>query len=94
MSFEEQLELLVEEKVSKVLPDAINKALESLSLTDQNPSDTQIIRGVNNLAKFLQVSVPTALKIKNEKLFPCYQWGRVMVFKSNEVLAGMRARKV
>lgn len=94
MSFDEQIRKMVEKEVLDALPGAISKALELMLPSCQSQDEAHIIRGFNNLAKFLQVSVPTARKLKDQKVFPCYQWGRVMVFKSNEVLAGMRARKV
>lgn len=90
MSFDEQIEKLVDEKVAKALPGAIAKALDNIKPTEANPDDQNIIRGFDELAKFLNVSKATAIKLKKNRVFPYYQWGRVMFFKPDEVLAGMR----
>ena len=53
---------------------------------------TALIRGIKGLAAFLNVSVPTAQKMKNDKIFPCIQRGRTIFFKSDEVLSGLSKR--
>lgn len=55
-------------------------------------SNTTLIRGIKGLAAFLNVSVPTAQKMKNDKIFPCIQRGRTIFFKSDEVLSGLSKR--
>jgi len=91
MTFEEQIEKMIDERVAKILPEKISEALEALKPVDKiTPNDPDIIKGYDALAAFLGVSRPTAIKLKQNRAFPYYQWGRVLFFKPDEVLAGMR----
>lgn len=60
-----ELKVLIEQAVIKVLAD------------QQSP---QFIKGIHELAKFLQVSPARAQKMKNEGLFPYWQDGRTLLF--------------
>lgn len=56
-------------------------------------AESNLIRGIQGLADFLGVSHPTAIRMKNKKLFPCIQHGRVLLFKPEEVLDGLSKHK-
>jgi|GEM_PF-2242106 len=48
------------------------------------------INGIRGLAAYLDTSVPTAQKLKNQKKFPFYESGNKVYFFSDEVNAGLR----
>lgn len=52
-------------------------------------AEPNLIRGIQGLAEFLGVSNVTAIRMKNKKLFPYMQHGRVLLFKPDEVLDGL-----
>ncbi len=85
--------------IKEYVNDAVNEAIKAAfaERDTQNARNTEqdsfVIRGISGLAQFLHVSIPTAQKLKNQNLFPCSQWGRILIFKSDEVLAGMAKRK-
>lgn len=79
-----------------VVNEAVKSAMSNLDASNQNPKiedNSKLIYGLSGLASFLSVSYATAQKIKNEHCFPVYQRGRIMVFKPDEVLAGMKTKK-
>lgn len=47
------------------------------------------IKGIHQLAKFLQVSPVRAQKLKNEGAFPYWQDGRTLLFDPDKVRAAM-----
>jgi len=47
----------------------------------------QPIRGIHNLAKFLNISAPRAQKLKNDGLIPYFQSGRLVLFDPAKVRA-------
>jgi hypothetical protein len=51
------------------------------------------IYGINGLAKFLKVSIPTAQKIKNSGKIPFSQAERTIIFKKDEVLSSLKPKK-
>lgn len=61
--------------------------------TAKHAADDVLIYGINGLAKYLQVSIPTARKLRDAKLFPQYRHGHVIIFKASEVLNGMEKQK-
>ena len=48
------------------------------------------INGIRGLAAYLDVSVPTAQKLKSSKKFPFYESGNKVFFFSDEVNAGLK----
>jgi len=48
------------------------------------------INGIRGLAEYLEVSVPTAQKLKNKKKFNFYESGNKVYFFSDEVNAGLK----
>lgn len=56
-------------------------------------AEPNLIRGIQGWAEFLGVSNVTAIRMKNKKLFPYMQHGRVLLFKPDEVLDGLSKHK-
>ena len=52
----------------------------------------QKINGIRGLAKFLDVSTPTAQRLKNENRFPYYASGNKYFFFSDEVNNGLKVK--
>jgi len=85
------------------LPDAVSEILalvqkiETLigaTPTEPTPADPEpLIYGINGLAKFLQVSAPTAQKIKNSGKIPFSQVERTIIFRKTEVLEALSNTK-
>jgi len=73
--------------IEKAVENAITKITSESVPARQEPD--KFIRGIKGLAAFLHVSIPTAQKLKNNRVFPCYQDGRICVFKEREVLTAM-----
>jgi len=48
------------------------------------------INGIRGLGEYLDVSVPTAQKLKNQKKFPFYESGNKVYFFSDEINAGLK----
>jgi len=48
------------------------------------------INGIRGLGDYLDVSVPTAQKLKNQKKFPFYESGNKVYFFSDEINAGLK----
>lgn len=48
------------------------------------------INGIRGLADYLDVSIPTAQKLKSSKKFPFYESGSKVFFYSDEVELGLR----
>lgn len=85
------------QELTALVESAVERAITKVTSTIETPTPDkpeQFIRGIKGLAAFLKVSIPTAQKMKNNGVFPCYQDGRVCVFKPNEVLKGMSNRNV
>lgn len=79
--------------LNEIVTDAVANFRESVAMLQDEPGTPPLIYGIKGLAEFLNVSVPTAQKLKNDKIFPSYQRGRTIVFKSSEVLRGMQTTK-
>jgi len=55
------------------------------------PEPTRIkINGIRGLASYLDVSVPTAQKLKNKKKFPFYEAGNKVFFFSDQINEGLK----
>lgn len=52
------------------------------------------INGIRGLAKFLEVSIPTAQRLKNQKKFNFYTSGNKCFFYSDEVCSGLKVNAV
>jgi hypothetical protein len=78
------------------LRDLLREMLPSLSGGNNTPVEDDgkdvLIYGIKGLASFLDCSIPTAQKYKNEGM-PCVQRGRKIIFKPADVWAFMDTRK-
>jgi hypothetical protein len=61
----------------------------NVPITTAEPSRIKI-NGIRGLASYLDVSVPTAQKLKNQKKFTFYESGNKVYFFSDEVNAGLK----
>ncbi len=57
------------------------------------PPAPRLLNSLSELANFLQISKPTALKLKNSGRFPYTKIGRKLIFNSEEVLKGVTVEK-
>jgi len=91
----DELVLVKKQDLANVVSEAVKAALESFEMKPSSSEQevSTLIYGINGLAKFLGVSMPTAQKYKNDRIFPAYQHGRTLMFKSSEVLAGMSKKR-
>lgn len=82
------------------LVDLIANEIESRIQVNNNsatPPPQPFIRGIIQLAKFLQVSVPRAQQLKNSGVFPYWQSGRTVLFdpaKVREAMQNVKTGKV
>ncbi len=67
----------------------VNLIPQSQQASDPEP----YIYGINGLAKFLQVSMPTAQKIKNSGKIPFSQAERTIIFNKADVLKALLSKK-
>lgn len=89
MATKEDLLALAKEAANLVLDERGFKECPN----EKSKNEPTLIRGIQGLAEFLGVSQPTAIRMKNKKLFPCIQHGRVLLFKADEVLDGLSKSK-
>jgi len=85
------------------LPEAISELLAKVQKienligatpTETSPADPEpFIYGIKGLAKFLQVSTPTAQKIKNSGRIPFSQAERTIIFRKADVLEALSNTK-
>lgn len=64
-----------------------------LSIANQQNQQKEPIRGIEGLAKFLKCSPVTAQKLKNSGKIPYSQYGRVVMFDPEKVMAALEANK-
>jgi hypothetical protein len=92
------------EKISfENLPEAVSELLAKVqnienligaTPTETSPADPEpFIYGIKGLAKFLQVSTPTAQKIKNSGKIPFSQAERTIIFRKADVLEALSNTK-
>ena len=90
------IDAAIKEYVNSTVAKAVEEALarKECEIKESQRTDTpQIIRGINGLAKFLGVSIPTAQKLKAKNKVPYRQTGRVLIFLADEVLNAMKKRQ-
>lgn len=81
----------LKELIDSSINDALSKIQENQTKNEIHPAS--LIYGIKGLASFLGVTQPTAQKWKNDGVFPFIQRGRTIIFKSEEVLAGLSKKK-
>lgn len=86
------LEAIIKNYVDEAVNEAIEARFAEIESNEEQPQKEEpaMIRGIAGLARFLGVSQPTAQKLKNQGVFPYTQWGRVLLFKQDDVLTGLR----
>lgn len=84
---------IVKETIKETVNEVVNISLQQISIQESRKQENSLIYGIKGLARFLGVTEPTAQKWKNDGIFPFVQRGRTIIFKSEEVLAGMAKRK-
>lgn len=89
----EQALVVSRQELDAMIDEKVNAAIVRFTKTTKEDSNAPFIYGIKGLAAFLNVSMVTAQKYKNEKLFPCIQRGRKIIFKSDEVLAGLSKKR-
>lgn len=91
-----ELVVTTKEELAAIVADAVSTALDKRVPNDVKEvevAQSTLIYGIMGLASFLGVSMTTAQKYKNERVFPFIQRGRTLIFKSEEVLAGLSKKK-
>lgn len=74
------------------LESIVTKAVQAAMSQQSKPDGAQThIKGIHELAAFLKVSPGRAQKLKNEKVIPCFQDGRLVLFDPNKVREAMEA---
>jgi len=77
-------------KKEVVLPD---KEIIQKKQDANYPPAPRLLNSLAELAEFLQISKPTALKLKNSGCFPYRKLGNKLIFNSEEVLKGVTVEK-
>lgn len=77
---------LTPEQLESLIEKAVQKALSGLP---QRAGPSEPIKGIHELAAFLKVSPSRAQKLKNEKIVPCFQDGRLVLFDREKVRQAM-----
>lgn len=92
MSIDAAIKEYVDLTVARAVDEALSKRQSEIK-ESQIKEEPQIIRGLNGLAKFLGVSIPTAQKLKTKNKIPYRQTGRILIFVADEVLEAMKKRQ-
>jgi hypothetical protein len=75
----------------ETMPNALSEMAEKIDEIKNILSETQqtapepFIKGIHELAKFLQISPARAQKLKNENTFPYWQDGRTLLFDPRKI---------
>ena len=79
------------DELNKIVTDAVRSVLGTnpMSLEPEKP-----IKGIANLAAFLGVSVSTAMKLKKQKVIPCFQSAKLVLFDPVKVREAMQNHKI
>lgn len=74
---------------------AVKDAIERHYIEHQQPAAPQqpTIKGIHQLAKFLNVSPARAQKLKNSGAFPYFQDGRTLLFDPDQVRNAMKKKE-
>jgi hypothetical protein len=77
---------LTKEELTALINEAVYSAMQSNN-SGLNPKPQ--IKGIHELAEFLKISPGRAQKLKNDKVIPCFQDGRLVLFDPDKVLKAM-----
>ena len=86
--------LTTREELAEIVGAAVASIVEMPDCGHPNIQTKQVekddlIHGVKGLADFLGVSRPTAMKIIKKNKYPCFQQGRIRIFKKDDVLMSL-----
>jgi hypothetical protein len=74
-------------ELQQMIEQAVSRAIQRPG--EHRPPGKPFIKGIHELAKFLNVSPARAQKLKNEGAFPFWQDGRTLLFDPEKVRAAM-----
>ncbi|MDD3875845.1 MAG: DUF3853 family protein [Bacteroidales bacterium] len=77
--------------IESLLLDIKHQPITNTTTTEPEPEP--LIYGINGLAQYLKVSVPTAQKIKNSGKVPYSQAQRTIIFRKTDVLEALAYKK-
>jgi len=80
-----------ESELRNLIFEVVKTALSEQETPTKPPE--KFIKGIHELAKFLQVSPARAQKLKNEGAFPFWQDGRTLLFDPQKVRLSMNNQK-
>jgi len=74
----------------ETMPNALSEMAEKIYqikniLSETQPAPEPFIKGIHELAKFLQISPARAQKLKNANTFPYWQDGRTLLFDPRKI---------
>jgi hypothetical protein len=78
------------DELTKLISNAVRDAMPA---EIQQATKKPFIKGIHQLATFLQVSPVRAQKLKNEGAFPYWQDGRTLLFDPDQVRDAMNKTK-
>lgn len=81
---------ITKDELIEIINQAVRAALNS---SENEESPKILIKGIHELAAFLNISPSRAQKLKNEKIIPFWQDGRLVIFDSRKVLEAMREQQ-
>jgi len=64
--------------------------IKAMAVITNVSKETKQLNGIKELAEFLEISLPTARKLKNSGKIPFIQIGKKIIFNSAEVIQGIR----
>lgn len=89
----EQKSKTLEQAISEVVKSAILQAIPERTLTPEHEEKGKKIRGIRELAAYLQCSTATAQALKNRNEIPYYQLKSRLFFYAGEVDAALKHKK-
>jgi len=85
--------LELENLIKKCISSELSKQTPQETLSKITSDPQPFIYGINGLAEFLQVSSPTAQKIKNSGRIPFSQAERTIIFRKADILEALSNKK-
>jgi len=76
------------DELEEIVAKAVRAAMDGLQYPGAQKTQ---IKGIHALAEFLHISPARAQKLKNEKVIPCFQDGRLVLFDPDKVLKAMES---
>ena len=76
------------EELTALISNAVKFAIQQKDTVEVQKNH---IKGIHELARFLKISPGRAQKLKNEKVIPCFQDGRLVLFDPDKVMKAMES---